>query len=69
MHHPSTFEDNGSGTLLGLDALTGTAAEEPSFRDSPAARRMLPVREIHAEPAAAESARRPADHRPLPGPG
>ncbi|MFD3543785.1 spore photoproduct lyase family protein [Streptomyces sp. NPDC058662] len=29
----------------------------PSFRDSPAARRMLSVREIHAEPAAAASPR------------
>ncbi|MEU8776861.1 spore photoproduct lyase family protein [Streptomyces sp. NPDC048606] len=33
------------------------AAAGPSFRDSPAARRLLSVREIHAEPAAAASPR------------
>ncbi|MFG2543348.1 spore photoproduct lyase family protein [Streptomyces sp. NPDC048594] len=61
MHDPSAAPDDGSGTLFGLDALTpgGPAAEPtgPLFRDSAAARRLLPVREIHAEPAAAASPR------------
>ncbi|WP_329469369.1 spore photoproduct lyase family protein [Streptomyces sp. NBC_01723] len=61
MHDPSPAPDDGSGTLFGLDALTpgGPAAEPtgPRFRDSAAARRLLPVREIHAEPAAAASPR------------
>ncbi|MFB6773847.1 spore photoproduct lyase family protein [Streptomyces sp. NPDC056337] len=61
MHDPSAAPDDGSGTLFGLDALTpGGPAPEPSgprFRDSAAARRLLPVREIHAEPAAAASPR------------
>ncbi|MFI9615757.1 spore photoproduct lyase family protein [Streptomyces sp. NPDC052023] len=61
MHHPSgSPDDNDSGTLFGLDALgPGPAAadERPSFRTSAAARRLLPVREIHAEPAAAASPR------------
>ncbi|MYR42922.1 spore photoproduct lyase family protein [Streptomyces sp. SID5910] len=67
MHDPSTApDDDGSGTLFGLDALppAGTAekpaappASGPLFRDSAAARRLLPVREIHAEPAAAASPR------------
>ncbi|MFI7350862.1 spore photoproduct lyase family protein [Streptomyces sp. NPDC049936] len=61
MHDPSAAPDDGSGTLFGLDALTpgGPAAEPtgPRFRDSAAARRLLPVREIHAEPAAAASPR------------
>ncbi|MFD3695191.1 spore photoproduct lyase family protein [Streptomyces sp. NPDC058646] len=56
-----------TGTLFGLEDLrTGPdpAASAragpligPSFRDSPAARRLLAVREIHAEPAAAASPR------------
>ncbi|MER7635419.1 MULTISPECIES: spore photoproduct lyase family protein [Streptomyces rochei group] len=61
MHDPSTPPDDGSGTLFGLDALApgppSAAPAGPLFRDSPAARRLLPVREIHAEPAAAASAR------------
>ncbi|MGV9456740.1 spore photoproduct lyase family protein [Streptomyces sp. NPDC003635] len=68
MHHPSPFtDDDGSGALFALDALrTGPdeenaareqASADPLFRDSAIARRMLPVREILAEPAAAVSAR------------
>jgi spore photoproduct lyase family protein len=59
MHDPSTAPDEGSGTLFGLDALSppATPAAGPLFRDSAAARRLLPVREIHAEPAAAASPR------------
>ncbi|MEU1871036.1 spore photoproduct lyase family protein [Streptomyces sp. NPDC019793] len=59
MHDPSTAPDDGSGTLFGLDALSppATPAAGPLFRDSAAARRLLPVREIHAEPAAAASPR------------
>ncbi|MFB7084552.1 spore photoproduct lyase family protein [Streptomyces sp. NPDC056296] len=62
MHDPSTAPDDGSGTLFGLDALTpgppdAAPAAGPLFRDSAAARRLLPVREIHAEPAAAASPR------------
>jgi spore photoproduct lyase family protein len=58
MHHPSPAPDDGSGTLFGLDALPGPAAEAgPPAADSPAARRLLPVREIYAEPAAAVSPR------------
>ncbi|MFG3550709.1 spore photoproduct lyase family protein [Streptomyces sp. NPDC047725] len=62
MHDPSPAPDDGSGTLFGLDALSpGPAAPAPPagalFRDSAAARRLLPVREIHAEPAAAASPR------------
>ncbi|MGW1590038.1 spore photoproduct lyase family protein [Streptomyces sp. NPDC002386] len=55
------------GVLFGLDALPGAApaADEPGrtraagppFRDSDAARRLLPVRTIYAEPAAAASPR------------
>ncbi|MGW7282565.1 spore photoproduct lyase family protein [Streptomyces sp. NPDC054844] len=61
MHDPSTAPDDGSGTLFGLDALTPGPPDAvpagPLFRDSAAARRLLPVREIHAEPAAAASPR------------
>ncbi|MCW1099537.1 spore photoproduct lyase family protein [Streptomyces sp. RS2] len=60
MHDPSTApDDDGFGTLFGLDALTTDPppAAGPLFRDSAAARRLLPVREIHAEPAAAASPR------------
>jgi spore photoproduct lyase family protein len=68
MHHPSPLpDDDGSDTLFGLDALTASPAQGsagpgeapvgPLFRDSAAARRLLPVREILAEPAAAASAR------------
>ncbi len=56
-----------AGALFGLEDLrTGPAGADsarsgpligPSFRDSPAARRLLSVREIHAEPAAAASPR------------
>ncbi|GGL77738.1 spore photoproduct lyase family protein [Streptomyces anthocyanicus] len=59
MHDPSTAPDDGFGTLFGLDALTPgpPPVAGPRFRDSAAARRLLPVREIHAEPAAAASPR------------
>ena len=63
MHHPSGSPDDESGALFGLDALTpGPAAPaapgtDSSFRTSAAARRLLPVREIYAEPAAAASPR------------
>ncbi|MEV6176792.1 spore photoproduct lyase family protein [Streptomyces sp. NPDC052015] len=61
MHHPSTTWDDGSDTLFGLDALgieaPAPTTGRPSFRDSATARRLLPVREIHAEPAAAASPR------------
>ncbi|MEU0445737.1 spore photoproduct lyase family protein [Streptomyces tendae] len=60
MHDPSTApDDDGFGTLFGLDALTPDPppAAGPLFRDSAAACRLLPVREIHAEPAAAASPR------------
>ncbi|WP_426570138.1 spore photoproduct lyase family protein [Streptomyces canus] len=61
MHHPSITSDDGSDTLFGLDALGVEAPApttgRPSFRDSATARRLLPVREIHAEPAAAASPR------------
>ncbi|MFF3160299.1 spore photoproduct lyase family protein [Streptomyces sp. NPDC003273] len=52
------------GALFGLDALPGAMApaQEPApaagaFRDSDAARRLLPVRTVYAEPAAAASPR------------
>jgi len=55
------------GALFGLDALPGvtssgdepgrTPATGPPFRDSDTARRLLPVRTIYAEPAAAASPR------------
>ncbi|MFF8093258.1 spore photoproduct lyase family protein [Streptomyces sp. NPDC016675] len=61
MHDPSSAPDDGSGTLFGLDALVpgppAPAPTGPLFRDSATARRLLPVREIHAEPAAAASER------------
>jgi spore photoproduct lyase family protein len=62
--------DDGSDALFGLDALgapgaaTGAGAPGPppvaerdTFRGGATARRLLPVREIYAEPAAAASAR------------
>lgn len=68
MTSPFTGPADGSDALFDLDALTGTttaggapAAETPpaarDFRDSPAARTMLPVRTVYAEPAAAASPR------------
>lgn len=61
MHGPSPAPDDGSDTLFGLDALApgpGTPrVRRSAHRDSPAARRLLPVREIYAEAAAAASAR------------
>ncbi|MFD8451201.1 spore photoproduct lyase family protein [Streptomyces coelicoflavus] len=62
MHDPSTASDDGSDALFGPDALVpgppaAAPAAGPLFRDSAAARRLLPVREIHAEPAAAASPR------------
>ncbi|MEU9735968.1 spore photoproduct lyase family protein [Streptomyces sp. NPDC048002] len=64
MRDSSTGPDDESDTLFGLDALapdrvTPTPGTDgaPRFRDSAAARRLLPVREIHAEPAAAASPR------------
>ncbi len=74
MHHPPTGPDDDSGALFGLDALdTGAQPagprDGPLFRDSAAARRLLPVREIHAEPAAAASrgAGRSCAASPTPG--
>ncbi|MET8227739.1 spore photoproduct lyase family protein [Streptomyces sp. NPDC005301] len=61
MHHPSSASDDDSDTLFGLDALGPAPAapshDRPSYRDSDTARRLLPVQEIHAEPAAAASPR------------
>ncbi|MFF6995311.1 spore photoproduct lyase family protein [Streptomyces sp. NPDC008313] len=67
MSPSSPAPGDGSDALFGLDALVGAGGPSasagpsptvgPLFRDSPAARRLLPVREIHAEPAAAASAR------------
>ncbi|MFK0117625.1 spore photoproduct lyase family protein [Streptomyces sp. NPDC090994] len=57
MHPPPPVPDDDSGALFGLDALAEGAGTGPSFRDSATARRLLPVREIHAEPAAAASPR------------
>ncbi|MFF7721091.1 spore photoproduct lyase family protein [Streptomyces luteogriseus] len=60
MHHPSGGPDDDSGALFGLDALSprpAAADRRPSFRTSAVARRLLPVREIYAEPAAAGSPR------------
>ncbi|WP_230194019.1 spore photoproduct lyase family protein [Streptomyces coriariae] len=60
MHSPFADPDDGSDALFGLDALASeppASTGRPSFRDSDAARRLLPVREIHAEPAAAASPR------------
>lgn len=61
MHDPSTAPDDGPGTLFGLDALVpgppAPAPAGPLFRDSATARRLLPVREMYAEPAAAASER------------
>lgn len=64
---PPAAPADDAGTLFGLEDLrTGPAPGGsprsgplvgPSFRDSPAARRLLSVREIHAEPAAAASPR------------
>ncbi|MET9422595.1 spore photoproduct lyase family protein [Streptomyces sp. NPDC006540] len=55
-------DDDGPDVLFGLDEIrTGREVRVPGrgplFRDSPQARRMLSVREIHAEPAAAASPR------------
>ncbi|MER6347330.1 spore photoproduct lyase family protein [Streptomyces sp. NPDC001595] len=60
MHHSSTTPDDDSGALFGLDALgpePTPAGSGPSFRDSDTARRLLRVRQIYAEPAAAASPR------------
>ncbi|EGX55360.1 lyase [Streptomyces zinciresistens K42] len=67
MHHPAGPPDDDSGTLFGLDALgprpagaspgTGRPPRAEPHLDSAAARRLLPVREIFAEPAAAASPR------------
>ncbi len=60
MHSPSADPADGSDALFGLDASgpeLPVRTGRPSFRDSDAARRLLPVREIHAEPAAAASPR------------
>ncbi|MEU0333902.1 spore photoproduct lyase family protein [Streptomyces sp. NPDC006193] len=70
MRHPSAGPDDGSDALFGLDALgapapRGAGGAHPRvppegrlpFRDSPAARRLLPVRAVYAEPAAAASPR------------
>ncbi|MGW5613050.1 spore photoproduct lyase family protein [Streptomyces sp. NPDC003877] len=60
MHHPSGSPDDDSDALFGLDALApgpAPSGRRPSFRTSATARRLLPVREIYAEPAAAASPR------------
>ncbi|MGW7660438.1 spore photoproduct lyase family protein [Streptomyces sp. NPDC054756] len=60
MHHASGLPDDDSGTLFGLDALgpaPAPAERHSAFRTSAGARRLLPVREIYAEPAAAASPR------------
>ncbi|MFE5190616.1 spore photoproduct lyase family protein [Streptomyces sp. NPDC056628] len=58
MHDASGLPDDDSGTLFGLDALGPAPAERHSaFRTSAGARRLLPVRRIYAEPAAAASPR------------
>ncbi|WP_086772131.1 spore photoproduct lyase family protein [Streptomyces bobili] len=55
---PSVGPDGELDALFGLDALEPPPSSAgPSFRDSVTARRLLPVREIYAEPAAAASAR------------
>ncbi|MDC2960290.1 spore photoproduct lyase family protein [Streptomyces gilvifuscus] len=60
-------EPSDADTLFGLDALGGPAAPDapaertpgtgPPFHSSPAARHLLPVRTVYAEPAAAASPR------------
>ncbi|MDH6614402.1 spore photoproduct lyase family protein [Streptomyces sp. SAI-135] len=67
MTSPFTEPGHGADPLFGLDALTGTTAggappdgtppAAASFRDSPTARTMLPVRTVYAEPPAAASRR------------
>ncbi|MGV9558239.1 spore photoproduct lyase family protein [Streptomyces sp. NPDC003401] len=60
MPAPPVGPDGEPDALFGLDALApppSRARPRTSFRDSGTARRLLPVREIHAEPAAAASAR------------
>ncbi|MEV7454233.1 spore photoproduct lyase family protein, partial [Streptomyces nigra] len=60
MHHASGVPDDDSGTLFGLDALgpaPAPAERHSAFRTSAGARRLLPVRRIYAEPAAAASPR------------
>ncbi|MCQ0025500.1 spore photoproduct lyase family protein [Streptomyces somaliensis DSM 40738] len=57
--HPSTGADGAQEGLFPVDDLVraGGPARARAFRDSPEARRLLDVREIHAEPAAAASPR------------
>ncbi|MFJ9718556.1 spore photoproduct lyase family protein [Streptomyces sp. NPDC101213] len=64
MPAPPVGPDGDPDALFGLDALEPPPPSArahthapSSFRDSGTARRLLPVREIHAEPAAAASAR------------
>ncbi|MET9800889.1 spore photoproduct lyase family protein [Streptomyces sp. NPDC006368] len=64
MRHRAGASDDSAEGLFSLEELAAATAsareEEPggrSFRDSPEARRLLDVREIHAEPAAAASYR------------
>ncbi|WP_432155300.1 spore photoproduct lyase family protein [Streptomyces sp. bgisy153] len=61
MRHSPDAWDPGSDALFDLDALgppsPAVAGTGPAFRDGDVARRLLPVREIYAEPAAAASAR------------
>lgn len=59
---PREPSDGHEDALFGLEDLPAGPGRPgplvgPSFRDSPAARRLLSVREIHAEPAAAASPR------------
>ncbi|MER5833423.1 spore photoproduct lyase family protein [Streptomyces sp. NPDC002130] len=59
MHHPSGSPDDDPDALFGLDALSPgpTAPDRPSAFRASAVARLLPVREIYAEPAAAASPR------------
>ncbi|KOX02235.1 radical SAM protein [Streptomyces sp. NRRL B-1140] len=60
MHHPSGSPGDDPDALFGLDALSPgpvPADRRSSFRASAVAGRLLPVREIYAEPAAAASPR------------
>ncbi|WKE73590.1 spore photoproduct lyase family protein [Streptomyces sp. WP-1] len=63
MTRPSATPDDGRDALFGLEALgapdtpPAARAADDAFRTSDTARRLLPVRQIYAEPAAAASPR------------
>ncbi|GGQ10050.1 spore photoproduct lyase family protein [Streptomyces roseolilacinus] len=62
MRHRPSGTDDGQEGLFSVDDLAARSGDAPAarrraFRDSPEARRMLDVTEIHAEPAAAASHR------------